>query len=43
MEEILRPVWDTVRVRGLGSHLGGGIWGLWKPRIWRQKGGILRN
>lgn len=21
MEEILRPVWDTVRVRGLGSHL----------------------
>lgn len=31
MEEMLRLVWDTVRMRGLGSHLGGGIQGLWKP------------
>ena len=43
LREMLRPVWDTVRMRGLGSHLRGGIWGLRKPWIWRQKGGIVRD
>lgn len=43
MEEMLRPVWDTVRMRGLRSPLGGGIRGLRKPWIWRQKGGIVRD